>query len=32
VGLCLGKQEMVDAAVVRSLGAESLDWLDELNY
>jgi CRISPR/Cas system-associated exonuclease Cas4 (RecB family) len=32
VGLCLGKQEMVDAAVVRRLGVESLDWLDELNY
>jgi CRISPR/Cas system-associated exonuclease Cas4 (RecB family) len=32
VGLCLGKQEMVDAAVVRRPGAESLDWLDELNY
>jgi hypothetical protein len=32
VGLCLGKQDMVDAAVVRRPGAESLDWLDELNY
>jgi hypothetical protein len=32
VGLCLGKQEMIDAAVVRRPGAESLDWLDELNY
>jgi hypothetical protein len=32
VGLCLGKQEMVDAAVVRRPGAESLDWLDELSY
>ena len=32
VGLCLGKQEMVDAAVMRRPGAESLDWLDELNY
>ena len=32
VGLCLGKQEMVDAAVVRRPGADSLDWLDELNY
>jgi hypothetical protein len=32
VGLCLGKQEMIDAAVVRRLGADSLDWLDELNY
>ena len=32
VGLCLGKQDMVDAAVVRRPGAESLDWLDELSY
>jgi hypothetical protein len=32
VGLCLGKQEMADAALVRRPGAESLDWLDELNY
>jgi hypothetical protein len=32
VGLCLGKQEMIDAAVVRRPGAERLDWLDELNY
>ena len=32
VGLCLGKQEIVDASLVRRPGAESLDWLDELNY
>jgi hypothetical protein len=32
VGLCLGKQAMVDAALVRRPGAESLDWLDELTY
>jgi hypothetical protein len=32
VGLCLGKQEMIDAAVVRRPGADSLDWLDELGY
>jgi hypothetical protein len=32
VGLCLGKQEMVDTAVVLRPGAESLDWLDELSY
>ena len=32
VGLCLGKQEMVDAALVRRPGADSLDWLDELAY
>src|SRR5450432_1913513 len=32
VGLCLGKQEMADAALVRRPGAEDLGWLDELNY
>jgi CRISPR/Cas system-associated exonuclease Cas4 (RecB family) len=32
VGLCLGNQEMADAAVVRRPGADSLDWLDELSY
>ena len=32
VGLCLGKQEMADAALVRRPGADRLDWLDELNY
>ena len=32
VGLCLGKQELIDAAVVRRPGADSFDWLDELNY
>ena len=32
VGLCLGKQEMIDATVIRRPGADSLDWLDELNY
>jgi hypothetical protein len=32
VGLCLGKQEMVDVALVRRPGADSLDWLDELDY
>ena len=32
VGLCLGKQEMVDASLVRRPGADSLDWLDELSY
>jgi hypothetical protein len=32
VGLCLGKQEMADASLERRPGAESLDWLDELNY
>jgi CRISPR/Cas system-associated exonuclease Cas4 (RecB family) len=32
IGLCLGKQGMVDAALVRRPGADSLDWLDELSY
>ena len=32
VGLCLGKNEMIEAALVRRPGAENLDWLDELNY
>jgi len=32
VGLCLGKHEMAAAALVRRPGAESLDWLDELNF
>jgi len=32
LGLCLGKQELVDAALVRRPGAENLGWLDELSY
>jgi CRISPR/Cas system-associated exonuclease Cas4 (RecB family) len=32
VGLCLGKQEMADAALVRRPGADSFGWLDELNF
>ena len=32
LGLCLGKQELVDGGLVRRLGAENLGWLDELNY
>jgi len=32
VGLCLGKQEMVDAHLIRRPGADSLGWLDELTY
>jgi hypothetical protein len=32
VGLCLAKQEMADARLVRRPGAEALGWLDELNY
>jgi len=32
IGLCLGKQEIANAALVRRPGADSLDWLNELNY
>jgi hypothetical protein len=32
VGLCLGKQELVNLALVRRPGAENLGWLDELNF
>ena len=32
VGLCLGRQDMAQAALVRRPGAENLGWLDELNY
>ena len=32
VGLCLGKQDLADAALVRRPGAENLGWLNELDY
>jgi hypothetical protein len=32
VGLCLGRQELAEATLVRRPGAEDLGWLDELNY
>ncbi|MBZ5570384.1 MAG: hypothetical protein LAO09_00715 [Acidobacteriia bacterium] len=32
VGLCLGKQKMVEAALLRRPGAENLGWIDELAY
>jgi CRISPR/Cas system-associated exonuclease Cas4 (RecB family) len=32
VGLCLGRQDMAAAALVRRPGAQELGWLDELNY
>jgi CRISPR/Cas system-associated exonuclease Cas4 (RecB family) len=32
VGLCLGKPELAAAALVRRPGADTLGWLDELNY
>ena len=32
VGLCLGRQDLAESALVRRPGAENLGWLDELNY
>jgi len=32
VGLCLGRKDLADAALVRRPGAEDLGWLDELDY
>jgi hypothetical protein len=32
VGLCLGKQRLVEIDLVRRPGAENLGWLDELTY
>src|SRR3989441_711325 len=32
IGFCLGRQDLVEAALVRRRGAEHLDWLDELHY
>jgi hypothetical protein len=32
VGLCLGRQDLAAAALVRRPGAEDFGWLDELNY
>ena len=32
VGFCLGRQDLVNASLVRRPGAEALGWLDELNY
>jgi hypothetical protein len=32
VGLCLGKQELAEARLVRHPGADRLDWLDELPH
>jgi hypothetical protein len=32
IGLCLGKQQLAESALVRRPGAEQLGWLDELNY
>ncbi len=32
IGLCLGRQDLVEAALTRRPGAEDLGWLDELTY
>jgi len=32
VGMCLGRQELVEAALVRRPGAEQLGWLDKLAF
>ena len=32
VGMCLGRQELVDSALTRRPGAEQLGWLDELAF
>ncbi|HET6176191.1 MAG TPA: PD-(D/E)XK nuclease family protein [Candidatus Sulfotelmatobacter sp.] len=32
VGLCLGRQDLAEGALVRRPGAEDFGWLDELNY
>jgi hypothetical protein len=31
IGLCLGRQELIEAALIRRPGAEHLAWLDELH-
>ena len=32
IGLCLGRRDLVDGALVRRPGAEDFGWLDELTY
>jgi hypothetical protein len=32
IGLCLGRQDIADAALIRRPGAEALDWIHQLNY
>jgi hypothetical protein len=32
IGLCLGQQQLVDAALIRKPGVEHLGWLDDLTY
>ena len=32
IGLCLGRQDLTEAGLVRHPGADDLGWLDELTY
>ena len=32
IGLCLGRKDLAEAALMRRPGAENLDWVDELAY
>ena len=32
IGLCLGRQDLIEAALMRRPGADDLGWLDELTY
>ena len=32
LGLCLGKQDLVDSKLIRRPGASDLEWLDQLDY
>ena len=32
IGLCLGRQDLTEAALVRHPGAQDLGWLDELTF
>ena len=32
IGLCLGRQDLAEATLVRRPGADDLGWLDELTY
>jgi hypothetical protein len=32
IGMCLGRNELVEAALIRRPGAEQLGWLDELAF
>jgi hypothetical protein len=32
IGLCLGRQDLAEATLVRRPGAQDLGWLDELTY